>query len=171
MSTIHKIVCLVVVCPVFILSGMFSESTWARNEPDLTVPVISALPKHKEVEGTWLGTVNVFSLELVVIFRICRDNQGTLTGTIDSPAQGAIGVPADKVTFRGGKLHVVAKAIPSVFEGKMKEDGLVIEGQWQQSGYSFPLVAKRVSEAELLEVLEDRSYTKVFSSEDLKQDL
>jgi C-terminal processing protease CtpA/Prc len=129
------------------------------------------MASHHKVKGIWLGTLNVFSLELLVIFRISQNNQGELAGTVDSPAQGVVSVAADKITLTDGILHVEVKGIPCVFEGKIKGDGSIIEGKWKQSGYDFPLMVRRACEGELLEVLEDRSYTKVLPSDELKQDL
>jgi C-terminal processing protease CtpA/Prc len=127
--------------------------------------------RHHKVQGTWWGTLDVFGLELMVVFKISRDSAGTLAASIDSPDQGARDVHAEKVTFQDGSLHLEAEGIPSVFEGKIEEDGSTIEGKWKQSGFAFALVVRRVSQAELLKLLEEKSYAKVFGSDELKEDL
>jgi len=140
----------------------------AQNQP---ARVRLTLPSQHKVEGTWLGNLEVFGLEYTLVFKICRNPDGTLTATIDSPDQGTNDIPADKVECEDSNLQIEATSIPAVFDGKIKEDGLTIEGHWKQSGLVLPLTVKRVSEAELNKLLEDKSYTKVFSPNELKEDL
>jgi len=64
---------------------------------------------------------------------------------MDSPDQGAENIPVSKVTFENGKLHLESKVIMGTYDGTLKPDGS-IEGTWQQSGLSFPLVLKRTRE-------------------------
>jgi len=98
------------------------------------------------IEGIWLGTLKTPTFEIRVVFKITSKPDGTLTATLDSPDQGARNIPADTVTFRNENLHVEVKSIVGVFDGKMKSDGLTIEGQWKQAGQSMPLVLKRSDE-------------------------
>ncbi|MBU1291654.1 alpha/beta fold hydrolase, partial [bacterium] len=70
-----------------------------------------------------------------------------LTATLDSPDQGVTGIPVEEVIFKDNTLHLEVKSVRGVFEGKVSEDFLVIEGEWKQSGGVFPLTVKRVDKA------------------------
>jgi fermentation-respiration switch protein FrsA (DUF1100 family) len=95
------------------------------------------------ITGTWLGTLSV-GFDLRVVFKISRRPDGILTATIDSPDQGATGIPVDTVSFDKGRLVLESRTIMASYDGQMKDDSLTIEGQWKQASQSLPLVLKRV---------------------------
>jgi len=66
---------------------------------------------------------------------------------MDSPDQGATGIPVEEVIFKDDTLRLEVKSAGGVFEGKISEDFLVIEGEWKQSGQTLPLTVKRVDKA------------------------
>jgi len=111
----------------------------------------SAQPKNKcdesvEIDGIWMGTLKVSVMELRIIFKISKKPDGTLSATLDSPDQGAKDIPVDEVALKNNNLRLDAKSIQGVFEGEIKENGAIIQGQWKQGGMSLPLVLKRVDE-------------------------
>lgn len=97
------------------------------------------------IEGTWLGTLKVSGMEFIIVFKMSRKPDGTLTATMDNLYQRMKNIPVDEITFANGNLRLELKSI--LFEGKIKEDGLTIEGKWKQAGQSLPLVLKRVDKA------------------------
>lgn len=99
------------------------------------------------IEGIWEGKLKVPGVELRIVFKISKNPNGTLTATLDSPDQGATDIPVEGVIFKGNTLHLEVKSVGGVFEGKVSEDFLVIEGEWKQSGGAFPLTVKRVDKA------------------------
>jgi len=106
-----------------------------------------ALPSNNEItEGAWQGILKVSGIELRIVFKISRGPEDILTATMDSPDQGAKDIPVDEVIFENGNLRLEIKSAMIVFEGKLKDDDLSIEGELRQSGQSFPLVLKRVDE-------------------------
>lgn len=106
-----------------------------------------ALPSNNEImEGAWQGILKVSGIELRIVFKISRGPEDILTATMDSPDQGAKDIPVDEVIFENGSLRLEIKSAMIVFEGKLKDDDLSIEGELRQSGQSFPLVLKRVDE-------------------------
>lgn len=93
------------------------------------------------IEGDW----QLVSSQAIVEIR--RKPDGTLAAAIvaQSPDVAAPTIPLDKVTFENGKLHFEMKSNQGVFEGTMKEDGLTIEGQFQQEGQQTrAVVLKRI---------------------------
>jgi len=99
------------------------------------------------IEGIWEGKLKVPGGELRIVFKISKNSDGTLTATLDSPDQGIIGIPVEEVIFKDNTLRLEVKSVGGVFEGKVSEDFLVIEGEWKQSGRVFPLTVKRVDKA------------------------
>ena len=106
-----------------------------------------ALPYNNEaIEGIWQGALKVSGMELRIVFKISQGPDGMLTATMDSPDQEVKDIPIDEVIFENSNLRLEIKSAMGVFEGKLKDDGLTIEGEWRQSGQSFPLVLERIDE-------------------------
>ena len=99
------------------------------------------------IEGIWQGKLKVPGTELSIVFKISQNPEGTLTATLDSPDQGVTGIPVEEVIFKDNTLHLEVKSVGGVYEGKVSEDFLVIEGEWKQSGGTFPLTVNRVDKA------------------------
>jgi len=101
----------------------------------------------EEIEGLWLGTLKVQGgMEIRLLFNISTSSDGSVNVTMDSIDQGAKGIPVDLITYKDGNLHLGIKSISGTFDGTLKEDGNTIEGEWKQSGLSFPLVLSRINE-------------------------
>ena len=99
------------------------------------------------IEGIWEGKLKVPGTELRIVFKISKNSDRTLTATLDSPDQGVTDIPVEEVIFKDNTLHLEVKSAGSVFEGNVSEDFLVIEGEWKQSGGTFPLTVNRVDKA------------------------
>jgi len=98
------------------------------------------------IEGTWQGTLEASGTQLRVVFNITKTPEGKLTATMDSPDQGAMGIPVEGVTFDYGHLILDVKSAMGTFDGNLKQDKSAIEGEWKQGGMTFPLVLKRIAE-------------------------
>jgi fermentation-respiration switch protein FrsA (DUF1100 family) len=76
-----------------------------------------------------------------MVFNLSRADDGTLTATMDSPDQGAMGIPVSEVSYTSGVLLLRSAAVQGEFEGQFTEAGL--EGHWRQGGGEFALVLER----------------------------
>lgn len=94
-----------------------------------------------QLAGDWHGTLKVGASSLNIVFHIVTSND-KLTATMDSPDQGAVGIPTTSVTLSGDIMTILAKSIGGAFEGKVSADGNTIEGNWTQ-GTPIPLVLTR----------------------------
>lgn len=104
--------------------------------------------KAASLAGSWLGTLKVPpSAELRVVFNLTANPDGSLSGTLDSPDQGATGISISRVTFEGGRLHIEVDSVGGHYDGTPNADGSEFSGQWTQSGISLDLPIKRVKEA------------------------
>ena len=97
------------------------------------------------VVGDWEGALdagNGHSLRVVAHFAQAKDD--SLTGTLDSPDQGATGI-AITIGFPQPDVHFDIEQFGCSFEGKINKENSEIAGQWKQGGASLPLTFKRVA--------------------------
>jgi hypothetical protein len=78
-----------------------------------------------------------------VIVHISQSADGKLTGSLDSPDQGATGIAIGTATYNEPDLHFSIESLGSSYDGKMNRDNSEITGYWKQSGLSLQLVFKR----------------------------
>ncbi len=67
---------------------------------------------------------------------------------MDSPDQGAFGIPVSNVTLNGNELKIEVGMINGVFEGRLNEEQQICEGVWRQNSYNIPLVLEKRKEGE-----------------------
>lgn len=137
MKRIYKIMFGSLICLALIMASSVSTIGFAQQQD------ISEI----SIEGIWQGKLKIPGIELTIVFKISENPDGTLTATMDSPDQGATGIPVEEVIFIDNTLRLEVKSAGGVFEGKVSEDFLVIEGEWKQSGQTLPLTLKRVDKA------------------------
>lgn len=106
----------------------------------LLLPIGSAATaKSTSLAGTWEGHLALGNSGLRLLFNFAADANGRLTGTMDSPDQGAVGIALDSVAFAGGVLRCEVPRISGVYQGKLDPVSRTIVGEWRQGGRSFPL--------------------------------
>jgi uncharacterized protein len=132
--------------------------TWTQSQPLPLTFKRSATPiktqhrpaKPSDIDGAWLGTLDTGVAKLRVVFHIMNTEDGLL-GTLDSPDQGANGIPVTTVSREGASLKMQVKSVGGLFDGKISGDLSTIEGTWTQMGNSMPLALKRVKDSSELE--------------------
>jgi pimeloyl-ACP methyl ester carboxylesterase len=102
---------------------------------------------QEKIIGIWQGALKVPGGELKIVFKIFKAENGSLQATMDSPDQGAFDIPTSKVSFENDSLRIEASSIGGLYQGKVKLDFSTIDGQWQQSGMTFPLDLEKVEQA------------------------
>jgi pimeloyl-ACP methyl ester carboxylesterase len=102
--------------------------------------------KAQTLDGTWLGKLKFSGVEVRLVFNVKTDANEVLTATLDSPDQGASGLPIDQISLADGKAVLESSKIGARYEGTMNEDGSELDGKWIQGGVSLPLTMKRVDE-------------------------
>ena len=94
------------------------------------------------IEGDWQIISDQTSSDAIIEIR--KEPDGTLTAIIDFETEEVPAMPLNNVTFENGKLHFEMPSNAGAFNGTMKEDGLTIEGPFQQQEQMRPIVLKRV---------------------------
>lgn len=82
--------------------------------------------------GSWKGELKLGGSTLPIVFNFSADGC-----TMDSPAQGAKGIPTQWTPDPAGNVSIKIPMINGSFEGSLSGDS--IPGKFSQHGYSFPL--------------------------------
>ena len=98
------------------------------------------LLEAQEISGDWSGVLDAQGTRLRMIFHIDRTDTGLVT-TLDSPDQGAKGIPVGITHFAAPELRLELRRIGAVYEGTLAGDSII--GNWRQGAASFPLVLSR----------------------------
>jgi pimeloyl-ACP methyl ester carboxylesterase len=97
----------------------------------------------QEITGSWEGSLEVQNTKLRLVFHIERSDS-ILTTKMDSPDQGAFGLPTTRTNFRENKLEIVASGLGLYYNGSLEND--TIRGTFNQGGIPFPLLLMRTEE-------------------------
>lgn len=86
--------------------------------------------------GDWTGALSVSGVSLRIVFHVAA-GEGGLSATMDSPDQGALGIPTGSVEVVGDSLIISVPAVGGGYRGRI--DGDALTGRWSQGGQSLPL--------------------------------
>ena len=90
------------------------------------------------IEGSWNGKLDAGIAELSIVFNFSKGNDGKTQCTMDSPEQGAKGIPVNVEYVSADSLAVAIPSIMARYSGSVT-DGR-IDGTFAQSGMNFKLV-------------------------------
>ncbi|MFY1047236.1 serine hydrolase domain-containing protein [Chryseobacterium sp. GP-SGM7] len=93
----------------------------------------------QQITGSWMGELDIQGNKLPLIINIQKEKDG-YKSTLDSPLQGAEGIPIDKTSFVNNELSFENTAMNAVFKGKMKNSE--ITGTFTQNGMALKLTLK-----------------------------
>lgn len=94
------------------------------------------------MSGRWEGTLNTPGQPLKVVFHVTEGAAGKLTGTMDSPSQGATGIALARSNVKGKRVRLEVPSINGSYSGTVGGDGGSVMGQWKQ-GAATPLKLQR----------------------------
>jgi len=96
----------------------------------------------QDITGEWNGLLKVQGVQLRLVFHISKTVAG-YSATMDSPDQGASGIPMSKATFENSVLTVELAAAQIEYTGKPDNSGGIV-GTFKQAGQSFPMNLSRL---------------------------
>jgi len=102
------------------------------------------LPKEimEQLSGEWYGPLKTPAATLSIVFKFATTEKGEFAGFLDSPDQGAKGIPVTEANFNDGKLTIKVKVVQAEFKGQLADKELT--GEWSQAGASsMPLLLKK----------------------------
>jgi len=100
----------------------------------------TVISSAQDISGTWKGSLNVPGMKLPLTLNISKSD-GVYTTTMDSPEQGAYGIPIDETTFEDNKLTITQSQMGMEYTATFA-DGM-FKGTFKQSGQTFPLDLKK----------------------------
>lgn len=95
----------------------------------------------QDITGEWNGMLKVGGMQMRLVFHITKSDAG-YSATMDSPDQGAKGIPMNKATFENRELTVELDAARIKYSGILNDTGVVV-GTFNQAGQSMPLNLSR----------------------------
>ena len=103
-----------------------------------------------EAVGTWEGAIDIPGSPLGVIVKLAQEGEdgAAWTGTVDIPAQGAIGLPLEAISVDGSQVAFAIAGIPGAptFDGDVEGDAMT--GGFTQAGQAFPFSLVRADQAQ-----------------------
>lgn len=91
----------------------------------------------QDIAGTWYGKLEVRGIQLRIVFNITKSGDG-YTSTMDSPDQGANGIPVTATSFESSVLKLEIANAGIAYEGTLDKTNTVT-GTFKQGGLSLPL--------------------------------
>jgi len=93
---------------------------------------------QQDVTGDWFGTLDVGAAGLRIVLHVQRADGG-YTATLDSPDQGAAGIPLDEIVFESGQILFRFNAAGVEYQGTVDSGFTAIVGTFSQASQQFPL--------------------------------
>ncbi len=103
-------------------------------------PAGAGAQEPPSLAGDWAGSLETGGAgTLRLVFHLTASGDGSLGATLDSPDQGAYGIPAGPVTVDGRNVRIEVETVRGHYEGVLSEDGTRLDGTWHQGGVGLPL--------------------------------
>ena len=108
----------------------------------ISVCAATAQKSYKDIEGAWSGSISEGGIALRLVFNFTLTETDTVRATLDSPDQGATGIPLGRVNLTDDTLIVNAPMLQGRYKGAIASD-TTITGVWTQLGKKYPLELTR----------------------------
>ena len=103
----------------------------------------------QDITGQWNGALKVQGTQLRLVFNVTKTDNG-VSSTMDSPDQGAKGIPTTTTSFENSILKITIENARIEYAGTLGKDNIIV-GTFKQAGQSFPMnLSKEVIEKEKL---------------------
>jgi len=110
---------------------------------------LQSFAQQVDISGIWTGKLSLpNSLELTIVFNLSKDDSGKYTSTLDSPDQGAMGIPTESTMIDGDSILIKIPVVQGFYSGKIFYDEMKIDGKWTQGGMNLDLTVKKVEKLE-----------------------
>ena len=127
--------------------------------------LISITATAQDIIGKWNGVLKVQGTQLRLVFNVTKSENG-LTSTMDSPDQGANGIPVTKTTFENSKIKFEVANARIEYDGELNGDE--ITGTFKQGGQVFPMnLSRKAIEKEVVKRPQEPSKPYSYYSEDV----
>jgi len=94
----------------------------------------------QDITGQWNGVLKVQGTQLRLFFNVTKTDKD-FSSTMDSPDQGAKGIPVTNTTFDNSKIKFEVANARIEYNGELKENEIV--GTFKQGPQEFPMNLSR----------------------------
>ena len=127
--------------------------------------LISITATAQDITGKWNGALKVQGTQLRIVFNVTKSGE-TFSSTMDSPDQGANGIPVTKTTFENSKIKFEVANARIEYDGELNGDE--ITGTFKQGGQVFPMnLSRKAIEKEVVKRPQEPSKPYSYYSEDV----
>jgi len=91
----------------------------------------------QDITGQWNGALKIQGIQMRLVFNISQ-TENSLSSTMDSPDQGAKGIPTTTTSFENSILKITIANAKIEYEGTLGQDNIIV-GTFKQGGQSFPM--------------------------------
>ncbi|MDZ4746390.1 MAG: alpha/beta fold hydrolase [bacterium] len=120
----------------------------------------------QDIIGQWNGALKVQGTQMRLVFNITKTDNG-VSSTMDSPDQGAKGIPTTTTSFENSILKITIANAKIEYEGTLGKDNIIV-GTFKQGGQSFPMnLSNEVIEKEKLVRPQEPTKPYSYYSEDI----
>ena len=127
--------------------------------------LISIIATAQDITGKWNGALKVQGTQLRIVFNVTKSGE-TFSSTMDSPDQGANGIPVTKTTFENSKIKFEVANARIEYDGELNGDE--ITGTFKQGGQVFPMnLSRKAIEKEVVKRPQEPSKPYSYYSEDV----
>ncbi len=106
----------------------------------ITLFLKAAILTAQDITGEWNGALQIRGEQLRIVLHV-TGKEGAYQATLDSPDQGAKGLPVSSITFKDNELRFSLDNIGAGYQGTFQNN--TFTGNWSQGGGSLPLVFGR----------------------------
>lgn len=144
------------------------ENTMKNSIIILTTLLITLTSIAQDITGQWNGVLKVQGIHLRLVFNVMQTENG-YSSTIDSPDQGAKGIPVTQTTFENPKITFVVNNLTIEYTGELKDDEII--GIFKQGGQEFPMnLSREAIEKEIIKRPQEPIKPYPYSSEEVTFD-
>lgn len=132
----------------------------------LLTSIFSLTVYGQDILGQWNGALKVQGTQLRLVFDVTKTDIG-FKSTMDSPDQGAKGIPTTTTSFENSILKITIANAKIEYEGTLGKDNIIV-GTFKQGGQSFPMnLSKQIIEKEKLSRPQEPTKPYPYYSEDI----
>lgn len=102
--------------------------------------LVSVTLTAQDITGQWNGILKVQGAQLRLVFNVTESN-AVYSATMDSPDQGAFGIPVTKTSFESPLITFEVANAQIEYTGELKDDEII--GTFKQGGQEFPMNLSR----------------------------
>ncbi|TDE01717.1 alpha/beta hydrolase family protein [Flavobacterium hiemivividum] len=121
--------------------------------------------KAQDITGQWNGVLKVQGTQLRLVFNVTKSDN-TFSASMDSPDQGAKGIPVTKTTFENSRIKFEIANAGIAYEGELSENEII--GTFKQAGQEFPMnLSRKAIDKEVVKRPQEPSKPYSYYSEDI----